>query len=350
MEQTQFQIEVKGSDLKKTPNAPIYGKMVLWDQGIFLALVISVAIHGVILFSARGVEQKEEGQMSASIDRIPERVARLIMDKPRHKEVPKTVQKVRKGSLDEKIAKEKNPMVRKELESKRSEIRKQAAKISVAKRAQNVQQKLRNEGILAMLTGVGKTKSAMLPVVDVLKETGSVRFGDLDQKLKVAGNLVEARDIEQTRSRLASKELVESQAAIDIRARIQSLQGGAVLSLEKLGNITITKPTRLEGAAIGTAKRDEGSLNAVVQKHRVSIHSSYKRLLIQSPGLGGKITFRFTILPNGNVEDVEIIENTTGNDELAGEIARKIERWRFPEIPEEQGTLRLSYPFVFQPG
>jgi len=48
------------------------------------------------------------------------------------------------------------------------------------------------------------------------------------------------------------------------------------------------------------------------------------------------------------VTGIQILENSTGNDELEDEIVRKIRMWQFDEIPD--GEVTVTYPFVFSPG
>ena len=75
--------------------------------------------------------------------------------------------------------------------------------------------------------------------------------------------------------------------------------------------------------------------------------SSYEKHLKRIPELAGKITVRFTIAASGRVTSVQILENTTGNNDLERDISRKIKMWRFEKIAE--GDVTVTYPFVFQP-
>ena len=74
---------------------------------------------------------------------------------------------------------------------------------------------------------------------------------------------------------------------------------------------------------------------------------SYEKYLKRNPNLAGKLTVRFTIAASGRVTSVQILENTTGNENLQRDIIRKIKMWRFEKITE--GDVTVTYPFVFQP-
>ena len=158
-----------------------------------------------------------------------------------------------------------------------------------------------------------------------------------------------AKSLEQAQTKLGSRDIAGSVSGPNVKDYLKNLEVKPTLSLGKLGKFNISKPSRLEGAAVHSAKRDPNVLKKIIDKKGPSIRGTYRRFLRKIPGLSGKITFRFTVNPNGRVEDLEIVENTTGNDGFAQALMKKIKRWRFPKIPEEEGTMRASWPFVFQP-
>jgi len=340
------EIEVKSSE-RSIDTASAIRRGFEIDYRLVTAVVFSACLHGLLIYCGSFLEFREEGEMSESIQRIPERIARLIMDKPIEKEPKKTVTKLKKETLKEKIAKEKNPEIKKQLKEKQKQARKKEAKKSIAQRAKRVQQKLRSTGVLAMLTGRGPTKSRFQSTPDILKGTRG-RFGDLDSKLKGTRNLVRAGNEDYARIKLGSRDIGGVENAPNVKDLIKDIKVTETLSLTKLGKFNIAKPSRLEGAAVQSAQRDPAVLKKVLDKKSISIRGTYRRMLKRNPGLEGKITFRFTILASGRVEDIEILENTTGSEEFAQELLRKIKRWRFPKIPEDQGTMRASWPFVFQ--
>jgi TonB family protein len=74
---------------------------------------------------------------------------------------------------------------------------------------------------------------------------------------------------------------------------------------------------------------------------------SYEKFLKRDPSLKGKITVRFTITAEGTVNNIQILENTTGNTDLEAEIVRKVKMWTFDSVGE--GDVTVTYPFVFSP-
>jgi TonB family protein len=123
--------------------------------------------------------------------------------------------------------------------------------------------------------------------------------------------------------------------------------GRSEKSLNKLGDIQVSKPKTI-GPAPTSANRDEDVISNFVKKNMRSIEAEYNRLLKVDPGLNGKITVRFTILPDGRVTDVEVVDATMDNETLKQKILRVVGNWVFPPIGENEGNLTVNFPFVFQ--
>jgi len=115
-----------------------------------------------------------------------------------------------------------------------------------------------------------------------------------------------------------------------------------------------------ERAVRGTVKTEHGDevggsgefdSNLVVQtiKTRLrAIQMCYEQQLRRNPSLAGKVTIEFTIQPRGNVTDVHIKENSTGDTAVGTCVANTVGTFRFNPGPEG-GSVTYSYPFVFAP-
>jgi hypothetical protein len=68
----------------------------------------------------------------------------------------------------------------------------------------------------------------------------------------------------------------------------------------------------------------------------------FEEQLKANPDLAGKVELSWTVIPNGSVTDVVVKSNTTGNDDLANCLVRRIKRWQFPEGDDEY---EITYPF-----
>jgi TonB family protein len=199
-----------------------------------------------------------------------------------------------------------------------------------------------------MLTGVGTTAKGP-SVVDVLGAVGKKkeRVQDLDKALAEVTGLQQTQSIDIVQRKLVKSKDVEIAHKESIDDLIAGIGAAKTSDLSKKGDILISKPESIEGAASSSAKRDISAINAVVASHKTSVRMSYERFLKKSPDLAGKITIRFTIDAGGYVTRMEVLENTTGNKDLEEEILRKVKMWKFEEIPE--GEVTITYPLVFQP-
>jgi TonB family protein len=78
-----------------------------------------------------------------------------------------------------------------------------------------------------------------------------------------------------------------------------------------------------------------------------AIQHCYEKELKRNPSLKGKVVVRFSIMPSGRTGDIEIEENTLGNDAVGACIRTAIRGWTFPFKPDDE--VPVAYPFVFSP-
>jgi len=145
-----------------------------------------------------------------TIDQLPERLVKIIMNKRQEKEKVKQTTTVKKA--EEKTTEAK----RAEKKIKEKKITRKKAQASVAKRAKRVQNELRNKGLLALLTGVGPSRSRKRGAIDVLAGQ-QINTGDLDEalsKIKGLGRAVRKKDLEV---KLTKKKEVEKPKQASIR-------------------------------------------------------------------------------------------------------------------------------------
>lgn len=69
------------------------------------------------------------------------------------------------------------------------------------------------------------------------------------------------------------------------------------------------------------------------------------RPLAQRAQAAGKVSFRWTVLPDGSVQRVQVVDSNV-SQRLVQQIATLISRWRFPQAPQGE-TREVTYPFVF---
>jgi TonB family protein len=329
-------------DFQKAVRGSLWQKM---DRRFAMMVLLSIGLHSGTVMYFRHIEIAP--QKTKTLEEIPERFAKLIIEKPLPKEPkkkPLTEAPLRPGATDEgpgKAANEQEGAVKGAGPST-------AVKKNVARQVARVDQKIRTVGVLGMLTGVGSTAKGP-SVVDVLGVAGNKkeRTQDLDKALAEVSGLRQTQSMEIVQRKLVKSKDVEIARKESIDDLIANIGAAKTTDLSKKGDIVISRPESIEGAASSSAKRDISAINAVVASHKQSVRMSYERFLKKSPDLAGKITIRFTIDAGGSVTRLEILENTTGNTELEDEILRKVKMWKFEEIPE--GEVTITYPLIFQP-
>ena len=320
----------------------------LWQKAdrLFITMVlVSLVVHSGTVVFFRQIEILPV--KTKSIEQIPERFAKLIIEKP----IPKEAKKKLKTAVSTRSATEQAEATKTSVTKDASAQGKgpsAAVKKNVARQVARVEQKIRTVGVLGMLTGVGSTAKGPA-VVDVLGAAGrkKERLQDLDKALAEVSGLRQSRSIDIVQRRLVKSKDVEIAHKESIDDLIAGIGAAKASDLSKRGDIVISRPESIEGAASSSAKRDITAINAIVASHKTSVRLSYERFLKKSPNLAGKITIRFTIDAAGNVTKMEVLENTTGNKELENEILRKVKMWKFEEIPE--GEVTITYPLIFQP-
>ncbi len=105
-----------------------------------------------------------------------------------------------------------------------------------------------------------------------------------------------------------------------------------------------------EKDAIKLGGRDPNLVAAVVFGHSAAIQYCYERELQRNPDLKGKISVRFTILPDGTVSSPAIISSTLENERVERCILSRISRWDdFGSIDPAMGnaTFRQVYTFGY---
>ncbi|MGF1510127.1 MAG: AgmX/PglI C-terminal domain-containing protein [Myxococcota bacterium] len=88
-------------------------------------------------------------------------------------------------------------------------------------------------------------------------------------------------------------------------------------------------------------------IRRVINQHMAQIRYCYEKELTRSPGIFGRVSTRFTIGPNGLVQDAMVPSSTLGNTTVEQCIVSKIKTWKFPK-PKGGGVVIVNYPFVLK--
>lgn len=63
--------------------------------------------------------------------------------------------------------------------------------------------------------------------------------------------------------------------------------------------------------------------------------------------MAGRVVLRFTIRPDGRLEEVEIVEDQLAGASVADCVRSQVAAWRTPFRPKE--GVAVEYPFIFAP-
>jgi TonB family protein len=98
----------------------------------------------------------------------------------------------------------------------------------------------------------------------------------------------------------------------------------------------------------GSGQFDSNLVVQTIKARLRAIQMCYEQQLRRNPTLSGKVTVEFTIQPRGNVTDVKVKDNSTGDAAVGTCVANTVSTFRFNPGPEG-GSVTYSYPFVFAP-
>ncbi len=338
------------------PNVPVmspdriepYTRMPLYDYDryFFVFILVSLALHFILVVSVKRVDTTKI--KPKTIEEMPQRIARLIMNKPK---VPEPIKKTKiQNTAQTQVASEKSAVSEASGPSRGNATgpvskERRAAQANVARKATRIEKELRSTGMLALLTGQGPSRYRGRGAVDVLGGQ-STKAVDLDAALKGVTGVTRAGSEADLSVKLTTRRVVETEQKISIADMVQGF-GRTEKTLDKLGDIQVSKPKTIGTAPQSTNRNDEAVM-AFVKKNMRSIEAEYNRLLKADPALNGKVTVRFTILPDGRVTDVEVVESTIDNEGLKQKIVRVVGNWVFPAIADSEGNLTVNFPFVFQ--
>jgi TonB family protein len=128
---------------------------------------------------------------------------------------------------------------------------------------------------------------------------------------------------------------IDTGGGVGIRAGLGSK------GVRKVGNVS------LEGMS-GSQFCKRNDIMQVVMRKAAAIRACYEQELQIHENLAGKLTVRWTINLDGEVEGVTVVSSTLGNARVEQCVLQTIRRMKF-EKPEG-GVCVVQWPFVFNPG
>lgn len=312
--------EPKREELPPTVKGSFFSQI---DQFFFLILAASVTVHfsGASYIACQPLPEEKE----LSLEELPDRFAKAMMPVEVKKPEPKKEDK--KGDEPKKEEKKEDKVADSE--------KKEKPATSNEKRAE-LQAKVAKSGLLKIIGAAGSGEGAF---ADVLGSSNGV--GDVASALSGAGGVNMA-----TADALAGGPKGSGTgAAADIGSLGTS--GAGKVNLEEKGPAAIRGKVADAAPEVESADIDRNKLNAFLRGRIRAIQGCYEKELKRNPSLKGKVVVRFSITTGGRAAEIEIEQDTLGNDAVSSCIKTVIRGWVFPFKPDSD--VSVAYPFVFSP-
>lgn len=212
---------------------------------------------------------------------------------------------------------------------------------------EEVRNHVRNVGLLAELTGKGKSNKAgsgastsVFRNQDLEKNFDNVLSGLDGVRVAKAGEM----------GNLANRGLVQGGGGGGdelVSLFKEKASAKEDVNLEREGTLELSGPGPIKGAGSKSSYRSAKQINEVVRSHLGSLEYCYNRRLKRNPNLQGRIVIQFTIKADGTILDCKVVESSMEDRNVEQCLVRSISRWNFPGITE--GSTEITYPFMFFP-
>ena len=296
------------------------------DQLFFFILACSLAVHfsGATFIACQPRPEEHE----LTLDELPDRFAKLMMPV---KVDPPVAQAQEKAGGDEAKEKKKEDTAKK--------VEKASTGGNPAARKAEVARAVASKGLLKILGSSGGAGGGAFE--DVLG--GGTGSGDIANALNGAGGVGVA-----TADALGNGGGPKGGGSGSV-AGIGDLKtsGGGAVNLGSKGDVKVSGRVTDAAPEVDSSDVDREALARYVRQRKAAIQNCYERELKRNPTLRGRVVVRFSITPSGRSSDIEIEENSLGNEAVASCIRNAVRTWVFPFKPKSD--VAVAYPFVFSP-
>lgn len=292
------------------------------DPIFFTTLAVSLFVHfsGASYIACQPMPEERE----LTLDELPDRFVKAMM--------PVEIKKPEKAPAVAETGGEKPEKVEKQPEKGPE----QPAKGTPEARAQ-LQAKVASKGLLKIIGSEGGGSGAFADLVG-----SSSGVGDIANALAGAGGVGIA-----TAEALAAGGPKGGTAGSAATIGDLGTTGGGTVALGEKAVVQVRGKVADAAPEVESADVDRQKLAAFVRSRKAAIQDCYEKELKRNPSLKGKVVVRFSITPAGRTSDIDIEENTLGNEAVASCIKTKIRGWVFPFKPPSD--VPVAYPFVFSP-
>lgn len=340
---------------------PLWGRtdLALRRALIGASLVGAVVLLAIFIAPAPAPEP-------TTLEEMPERFARLILEKPQPAESAPAAQVQARSEVIEAVAQPEPEVAQPAPQPRRAPVprtepRRRAERPVVAKDTGTEGRERAKEEVVANLSEVSKSLDQAL---DGIAQALPAAQKSADADAQAAPNRRRGRERRAMRSGRSSEQLTKvadssDLATADLSGSTIVAQGVAIASID-----AVTSPGGASGAGgaagatggSGSSRagyssdgelRSNESLLAVVRRYAPGIQFCYENELKKNPGLRGKLVISLTVLASGEVSEAKVVEDGLGSAAVTRCVLAQIHDWRFPAI--ERGMTTFKTPFVFTP-
>lgn len=321
---------------------------------------ISVLLGLLLGILLNMVDAPEAERRDAAV--VPPHLAQIVMERkkiepPKVVELPKPVEpeKLKPEDIKPEVKPEKEKPQPKPVEAKPEPVveakpqpQTQAPPQAEAPRTKNVEaarQKAASSGVLAMRDMLADLREAA-PAETIQQPAQQLQSGGSEAASAPAS----------TRSLLTSK-AGKGSGGIDSYKFSRDTGGTAPLAAHETAKVasrldnlpTATQSAKRDEQQEGqkTGGRSEAEIQRTMEANKGALFSIYQRALRQNPAMQGKVVFKITIAPSGEVTECAVVSSDLGDADLERKLVLRIKRIDFGAKNVE--ITNMTYPVDFLP-
>ncbi len=307
-----------------------------FDFTFFTIMLLFFAIYIGLVYSFSNVKQPDD---DFDLEKIPERFARMIIDKPEaKKELPKKEKIAEVRTSGKKIKMASNGEKNKAIRNKDVTIASKGKTGGGVEARKSSSEIVRSSGIIGIIGSRGKGGT----VANLFQEN---EFGDkLNKALKGVSGLRVGSSIDEAKIKRGSGDA----KGVDIGS-LKTTTGSGLVAF---GSGQDTGAVNILGEIGGDDVEGTGSMSPAVIAKVLSQHVSafqycYNKALKSNPRLSGELKVKFVILGDGSVSNnnMGFSGNTSRDPNLTSCVRRVFSRIRFPS--PKGGEVIVNYPLNF---
>lgn len=289
--------------------------------------------------------------------KIPDRIAKFILDKPKPKPKPKPVIK--------EIPKPKP--IKKEEPKPKKEVLKEKPKVTVKKQAPKKERVLTDKQVKARDKASKSGLLALSNELSDLMDTSSIdsMVGMKLSKASGSPNSTAANLLASTNSNQAllsgtrkgsggvSEANIGTIGKSSVKLDKSEVAGAQQALLASREDTKIVKgDSKVDKSGKKTAKRTgnyrpEEDIAYVMDKNKSKLHALYRKARRTNPSIKGKIVLEITISPTGEVLKVNIASSELDDDKLERRIVSRVKKFNFGA--DNVKAVTVIYPIEFLP-